>query len=369
MTGERTEQGGRRREARAAGESVAEVGIKAIAEALAISPSTVSRALNGKYGVRTETRARIMDMAKRLGYVPHLGAKQLVGKSSNLVGLFAPESQREASLGFVALFPPLQRQLIAQGKHALIFSIPLANYEPGRFAECVLSRGLEGCILLPGFPEQHPMIAEAIRLGVPCVHFGTATGPRCAAVSSDNREGGRLAARLLYGLGHRRIGFIGGPPELRISRERYAGFCEGLAEFGLRHDPALAYEGSFSGASGAEAGQALWERTRRAGGMTALFCANDLMAAGAIMRLAGLGVRIPEQLSVVGYDDDPFAAYLNPPLTTVHHDAEPIDPMAIGLLLEVLEGREGRQVTLLPRIVERASAAAPGGTGPPPISS
>ncbi|MCC3373310.1 LacI family DNA-binding transcriptional regulator [Cohnella sp. REN36] len=335
----------------------AEVGIKAIAETLGISPSTVSRALNGKYGVRSQTREMILDKAKQLGYVPNLGAQQLVGKRSRLIGLFLPEFAGEASQGFIGLIPPLQRLLNEQGLHALIFSIPHADYERGRFTTCVISRGLEGCLLLSGFPETHPMIEEAIRLRVPCVHFGNAIGPRCSSVSSDNRVGGLLAGRLLLELGHRRIGFIGGPKDLRISRERHAGFLEAFGAFGLQYDPALTANGDFSGRSGAVCASALWDRSGAGGRLTALFCANDLMAAGAIMGLAERGIRVPREVSVIGYDNDTFSAYLNPPLTTVHHDSEPIGPVALRLLLEVLEGKPGRRVTLLPQLIERASAA------------
>ncbi|MCD9025888.1 LacI family transcriptional regulator [Cohnella sp. NL03-T5] len=333
---------------------VQDVGIKAVAKALNLSVSTVSRALNGVYGVNAATRKLVEETAKSMGYVPHLGAKQLVGKSSNLIGVFIPQFEFEASDGFVGMFSPLQNALQSYGKDALFFSIPFSNYQNQRLTECITSRSLEGCIIFPPFSEAHPIIQEVLRLQVPCVNFEDVIGPRCSSVISDDREGGRLAGRRLLEGGHRIIGYMNGPPGIRICKERYAGFCEALSEFGIEHDSSLVVIGDFSGASGAKSAIELRHRHPE---MTALFCANDLMAMGAIMEFARAGILVPEEVSIVGYDGDTFSAYTSPPLTTISHARDEISSRAVQMLMEIIKGNSGTKHSVPPQLKERQSVA------------
>jgi LacI family transcriptional regulator len=331
---------------------VHDVGIKSVAKVLNLSVSTVSRALNGVYGVNSATRKLVQETAKAMGYVPHLGAKQLVGKSSNMIGVFIPQFEFEASSGFVNMFSPLQQELQSNGKDALFFSIPFLNYPDLRLTECIGSRSLEGCIIFPAFSEFHPMMQEALRHQVPCVNFDDVVGPRCSSIISDDREGGRMAGRRLLEDGHRTIGFLKGPPHIRICKERYAGFCDALSEFGIKHEVSLLAVGDFSGASGARAAIELLENNPD---MTALFCANDLMAMGAIMEYVRRGISVPKQVSIVGYDGDTFSAYTSPPLTTLRHVREEIGPRAVRMLMELMEGRPGRRDTVSPQLMDRQS--------------
>jgi LacI family transcriptional regulator len=331
---------------------VQDVGIKTVAKALNLSVSTVSRALNGVYGVHPATRKLVEETAKSMGYVPHLGAKQLVGKSSNLIGFFIPQFEFEASEGFVGMVSPLQQELQSFNKDALIFNISFSHYRNQRLTESVSSRSLEGCILFPAFSESHPIMQEALRLQVPCVNFEDVVGPRCSSVISDDREGGRLAGRRLLEGGHRTIGYINGPPHIRACRERYAGFCEALSEYGIEHDSTLVSVGDFSGATGANSAMQLKNAHPE---MTALFCANDIMAMGAIMEYANHGIPVPNQISIVGYDGDNFSAYTSPPLTTIRHAAEEISSRAVQLLMDLLEGSPGTRHAIPPQLMERQS--------------
>ena len=151
--------------------------IRTIAEELQLSVSTVSRALNGVYGVHADTRKRVLEKAEEIGYVPNLGAKQLVGKSSGLVGIVMPELGPEASNNFVHMLPALQLALQRIGKDAIFFSVPLRNDSPKRLAWMIGSRGLEACIALHAFSGEHPLLQEALALGVPCVNFEGVVGP------------------------------------------------------------------------------------------------------------------------------------------------------------------------------------------------
>lgn len=326
-----------------------EVGIKAIAEALQLSASTVSRALNGVPGVNPETRKLVEKKAKEMGYVPNLGAQQLVGKRSNLIGVYVPEFEHE-NLSFTEMFSSIQKGTQKNGKDAIFYYVSLVRYEGQRLIESVQSRNLEGCILFPAFDEFHPIMQEALRIQVPCVNFEGVVGPHCSSVMSDDTEGGRIAGNRLLDGGHRVIGYIDGPRHLRICKERYQGFKKALAERGVDHAEDLVAEGDFTSASGAEAALKLLRAHPK---MTALFCANDLMAVGAIASFQQEGLRVPEDISVIGYDDDPFAKFINPPLTTIRHGTSPVVP----LLTELFEGKPGRLVIAAPELVERGTVA------------
>lgn len=328
--------------------------ISTIAKALQLSVSTVSRALNGVYGVNAETRKRVLAKAEEIGYVPNLGAKQLVGKGSGLVGIFMPELPPEASNGFVHLLPALQREMQRIGKDAIFFSMPLSNCPPKRLAYCIGSRDLEACILLPAFTERHPLMQEALELGVPCVNFEGAVGPHCSTVVSDDYAGGRIAAQRLLADGHVAIGHIRGPAGLRLTAERLQGFRAALAERGIEHAEDLLAAGDFSGESGGRAVLSLLERRPD---MTAVFCANDLMAAGAMQALARRGIAVPDRVSICGYDGDTYSAYTAPPLTTIRHPLDLCAGHAASMLQELLAGQHGRRERVAPVLLDRETIA------------
>lgn len=328
--------------------------IKDIAIELNMAYSTVSRALNDNYGVHPSTKERVRQKARELGYIPDLGAKQLVSKRSDLIGVFMPEFEFEATPEFMEIFPPIHKALRALGKDVIIFSVPFSSYQPKSLKEWVQMRNLEGCVFMPPFSITHPLTKEALELQVPCVHMGGALGARCSHISSDDREGGRMVGRHLIEMGHRRIGFISGPKQLHICRERYTGFCDIYMDYEGSHGTEFMATGDFSGDSGARAAMELWNRSL---GLTALFCANDLMAMGAIMALAQIGVRVPEEVSVVGYDGAFFTAYTNPPLTTVRNSLEKNGRRVAELLIELLNGGTGRSEVISPILIERSSTS------------
>lgn len=326
--------------------------IKDIAKKLNISTSTVSRALNGSYGVSAKTISLVKETVNKMGYIPNLGAKQLVGKSSNLIGIFIPEIDFEAEPDFIDISPYLHKALRLFGKDIIIFSIPLYEYQPKSLSEWVGMRNLEGCILLPVFGKEHPLMRDALKIKVPCVNYSGVVGPSCSSVVSNDLEGGRLAGEFLLSHGHTQIGYIGGPESLSICQDRYQGFCEAYSKrFGV-HDKNLVVAGDFSGASGAAA---IMELVQKNPFLTAVFCANDLMAMGAIMALSQHGIYVPDKISVIGYDGGFFTAYTNPPLTTIQHSNQRIGVKAAEMLVEILHGGKGRKEIISPILVQRSS--------------
>lgn len=328
------------------------VTIKDIARELKIGVSTVSRALNHSYGVHSDTIALVERKAAEIGYVPNLGAKQLVGKKSGLIGIFMPQFDMEATPEHHEFFPPLCKALRELGKDAVIFPVPHARYRQGSLAEWVQQRNLEGGIFMPPFWKSHPLMKEALKLKLPSVNLCDALGPHCSLVRSDDREGGRLAGRLLAEYGHRIIGYIDGPAHLSICQDRMAGFREAVENSTGTSVRILAAEGDFSGTSGARAASRLM---RDHPDMTAVCCANDLMAMGAIAALEKEGVRVPGEVSVMGYDGAFFTAYMNPPLTTVCHSNGDIGVRAVELLANLLNGGPSKGERIPPALVVRDS--------------
>ncbi|MFF2092410.1 LacI family DNA-binding transcriptional regulator [Paenibacillus sp. NPDC058174] len=331
--------------------------IKNIAIELQLAVSTVSRALNGSYGVHPKTVERVQQKARELGYVPDLGAQQLAGKRSNFIGVFAPEFEFEATPEFAELFPPMHKALRLLGKDVLVFSVPFFAYEPGKLEKWVALRNLSGIIVLPGFGADHPMLQEALELEMPCVNFGGAYGRRCSTFTGGDYLGGRQAGACLGELGHLQIGIVSGPESLRICRDRYLGFQEGYEQSSGHPlpDTPMAY-GDFSGASGGTAALKLW---RENAGITAIFCMNDLMAMGAVAALSEAGVRIPEEMSIIGYDGAFFTAYTNPPLTTICHPYERLGERAVELLTDLIDGGQGTVFDGLPPQLIRRRTTAP----------
>ncbi|WP_150268347.1 LacI family DNA-binding transcriptional regulator [Paenibacillus tepidiphilus] len=328
-----------------------QVTIQHIADKLGLSVSTVSRALNGSYGVHPKTIARVRETADALGYVTNLGAKQLVTRKSNLVGIFIADLPTEVVRGSDYILPTLSRALREQQKESLLFSLPLGEYKPGSLSEWVRMRSLDGCVFMAPFAREHPLIQEALQLQVPSVNMGAAEGPYMALAASHNREGGRMAGAHLLEMGHRRIGYINGPPHLHICRERYLGFCDAyLAGTGIKFPDVQAVCGDFSGASG---GRSVLELLAQFPDLSAVCCANDLMAMGAIMELTRSGVSVPQDISVIGFDGAFFTAYTNPPLSTIRHPYEVIGATAAELLMELLNGGPAGRELLSPELIVR----------------
>lgn len=329
------------------------VTIKDIARELGIGFSTVSRALNHSYGVHPDTISLVEKKAAELGYVPNLGAKQLVGKKSGLIGIFMPEFEVEATPEHHEFFPPINKALRELGKDAVIFPVSHNRYRLGSLKEWVQQRNLEGGVFMPPFWRGHPLMKEALKLKLPSVTLSDVLGPQCSQVRSDDREGGRLAGQLLTEYGHRTIGYIDGPPGLSMCQERVEGFREAMANGAEPSSMKLLLaQGDFSGASGAFAVLGL---LRDCPEITAVCCANDLMAMGAITALAKEGLRVPEDVSVMGYDGAFFTAYMNPPLTTVCHNNVRIGTRAVELLANLLNGGPSREERIAPSLVVRDS--------------
>jgi LacI family transcriptional regulator len=299
--------------------------INDVAEAAGVSLRTVSRVLNSSPKVNEETRANVKAVIARLGFTPSARARALATRKSFLVGLIYDDPN-------ALVLDEVQRGMVevcgARGFEVVIH--PCSYDAPDLLDDIVAfvhrSR-VDGVIVIPPISERVEIHDVLHGLGVPGL-FITSVPVAGDMVIARERDAARLMARHLVDLGHRRIGFISGPHRFQSAREREAGFGEVIA--GHADCRLIAEEGDYSFTSGLECGARLLSRPDRP---TAIFASNDSMAAGVFKAAARLGLSIPRDLSVAGFDDSDIANMLTPALTTIRRPMRLIAQEAMRRLL------------------------------------
>ncbi|MHC0035362.1 LacI family DNA-binding transcriptional regulator [Pseudoneobacillus sp. C159] len=331
------------------------ISIKDIAKKSGLSVSTVSRALNNQYGVSKKAVKLVHEVAKELGYVQNLQAKELVSKKSNLVGIIIPETDFEARPAFFEILPSISQTLALFQKELIITPVTAIphKYQEQTLESIIRKRRLDGCIILPGFISAHPLYTEAKKVNFPIVSVGEKILSRtCSYVNVDDQKGVSLAVRHLIANGHKKIGFINGPSHANICHDRLAGYKIAMTEAGLTYEESWIMESDFTGEGGAKSIERLLDSSPD---LTACCFANDLMAIGAISKLATRGVSIPEDLSIVGYDGLFLTKYTSPPLSTVEIHASKFGIKIAELLIELINGGVGKAERLVPFLTVRES--------------
>jgi len=343
--------------AKQAGEGRSSPTIYNVASRAGVSTATVSRALNGTAKIAPATRQAIDEAVRELGYRPNGLARSLRTKSTQTIALLLPDITNP-------FFPRLVRgvQVAARRRGYLMLLASAEGDAAGEqdYLELFRANAVDGALLV-GVSIPSEQITRVVAEGFPIVSLDRDIDcPDVPLVQVDNREGARTAVEHLLQLGHRRIAHIGGPHGLNISRERLAGYREALTSARIAVDPALIVEGDYEETGGAAAAARLLDSGVH---FTAVFAANDLTAIGAMDALHERGLQVPDDVSVVGFDDLRLAAYVSPGLTTVHQPAAEIGERAAGILIDIIRGRRraGRvgHVVLPPHLVERASTAPP----------
>jgi LacI family transcriptional regulator len=298
-----------------------------VARAAGVSTATVSRALSGAPGLRPETRERVLAIARQLGYRPSGVARALKRGMTRTLGLIVTDIANP-------YFPAVVRAVEdAARQHGFTVLLGNGDEDPDReaaYLELLAERRVDGLIVASGaLGERHRRWLVDAPVPVVLVNSALPDTP-LPAILSDNRAGGRLAAEHLLQLGHRRLGHIAGPPSSSATAERLAGIREAMAAWGL--DPAdLALETGDGHPSG---GAAAMERLlRRQPAPTGVLCYNDLTAIGALRAAHARGLRVPEDLSIVGFDDIEAARYVEPPLTTVAQQVAAMGRWAVDYLV------------------------------------
>lgn len=334
------------------------VSIKDIAKHSGFSVSTVSRALNGDFGVKPSTRATVLETAKKLGYVPNLAAKELVSQKSKLVGILVSDSDYEARPAFFELLPYINKTLALHNYRAIIYSLNANSYVKGDLSDLLSLRNLSGCIVMSTFPATFPIYEEIKSMNDPIVVLESSVLTRYVSnINTDEVLGAYMATRYLIDCGHRQIAFVNGSDGFEISQERLAGFRQAIEEAALPQKEIPILWSDYTGNGGKESMRQLLLHHPE---ITAVFFANDLMAMGAISSLAEKGIHVPQQLSIIGYDGLFIGKYYNPPLASIVIDNPVIGTRAAEMLLELINGGSGKMVRIRPQLFKGKSVQSIG---------
>jgi LacI family transcriptional regulator len=329
------------------------VTIHTVAARAGVSTATVSRALSGSAVVRPGVAAAVQSAAHALGYVPNRIARSLRVRRTRLAGVLIPDVQNPF---FTAVVRGVEDVLQAEGWTLLLGNSDDHPERERDYLATLRAESAAGVVLVPG--QRASAYRGFVKAGLALVAIDRA--PRGLAVDQvtvANRAGAGEAVRHLLALGYCDVAFIGGPDGLSTAEERRSGCLEALRAHGL--EPLAIEDGDFRPAGGRAAAERLLARCRP----RALFVANDLMALGVYEALRGRGLRVPEDVAVVGFDDAPWAPWLAPPLTTVAQPAYELGRRAGRLLLDRIDqpSRPWARIVLEPQLVVRASCGARSG--------
>jgi LacI family transcriptional regulator len=328
--------------------------IRDVAREAGVSVATVSRVLNDSGPVRDATRARITEVARRLRYIPNSAARSLSTRQTHTVGVLLPDLHGEF---FSEVIRGIDQVVQLQGWHLLVSSSH--NERAAIEAALRVMRGrVDGLLVMSPDLDAHALSANLPeRLPVVLLNCEVEDAPY-DSINIDNYAGAYAMMAHLLGLGHRRVALLSGPERNHDARERLRGSQAALAAAGVPCPEELVLAGDFSEASGHAAALRLLQSGERP---TALFAANDSMAIGAMSALREVGVVVPTDMSVAGFDDIPIARYVSPPLTTVRVSIPSLGARATERLFEVLRhggGQQRVQELLSTELVVRGSCAA-----------
>jgi len=333
--------------------------IRDVAARAGVSHQTVSRVINGREEVAPATRERVRAAIRELQYVPSPLARGLMGSRTHTLGMVTADVTDQF---FAEAIAGAELETRKRGYYLIVASVEgEAEDDELAYLRLMLERRVEGLIVarpqLPLTLEQLPPAVER----VPLVSIGSSDVPGFMSVDVDNRGGGFEATSRLVAHGHRVIATITGPSEWPSARERLDGYRQALREAGLAYDESLVEAASDWGPESGQ--QALASLLSGAAGFTAVFAHSDLLALGAIRELRSRGLSVPDDMSVVGYDDIPVASFVDPPLTTVRQPMREVGALAAKLLLDRISGDGaapvGGRIHLPTTVVERGSVGPP----------
>ena len=330
--------------------SKAPVTLEMVAKLAGVSPSTVSRILNGTAVVSDAKREAVVEATKTLGFVPNPLARGLAGGRTFSIGVV---TQAIDSPFYGAALRGIEDELDPAGYSPLFMS---AHWDPVAEARCLEvlhARRVDGIVVL--MPRLSDAALQACAQALPVVVTGREL--RAAQLFSlhfDNFTGALRATEHLLALGHTRIAFITGDEEHPDASERHRGYRAALQAAGIAFDPQLVVPGKYHEISGLEAVNYLIEKKCE---FTAIFAANDQMAAGAALGLFQHGLRVPEDVSLVGFDDLPTSVYATPPLSTIHQPAYELGRLAAASVLQMIAGTQPTAELPPPELLVRGSSA------------
>jgi LacI family transcriptional regulator len=328
-----------------------------------VSVSTVSRVFNDYGDVSAATRQRVLEAAKKLDYAPSAAARTLVRRRSQLIGVVLYTGFEHPDIGH-----PFFQDVLVGVKHAigaldydvLLFATEQPGASSGRphsYLRRARHHRVDGVVLM-GVDSTDPEVARVVESSIPVIGVDLdIAGPQASWVASDNVGGARLAVRHLRELGHTRIATITGPAATRPGSDRLIGYRAELQALGIEYRPDYEQAGDFYRESGEHSMQALLALPEPP---TAVFVASDMMAVGALEAVREAGLRIPEDVAIVGFDDIQLASFVDPPLTTIRQDRVGLGQAAGQALVEQIENpdRPLAALTLPVELIVRQSCGA-----------
>jgi LacI family transcriptional regulator len=329
--------------------------MKQVAERAGVSISTVSHVINNTRVVSDDVRQRVMGIIDEMRYIPSAVARSLKNDKTNTIGVLVPNSSNPY---FAELIRWIEEEAFQLGYNIILCNAHGGALKQTAYLRLLMEKRIDGLILIAsGADDEHDLLLR--HEVVPIVQLERALpGLEADLILAGQEEGGYQATRHLIDLGHRAIACVSGPADLPRTRERVGGFLRAMAEAGLDVPPARIVHEEFTSAGGYAAFTRLLARADRP---TAVFVTSDLMALGGLCAAGAASVRVPAQLSVVGYDDIAGAGYALPPLTTMAPPKHDMAQLAIELLIDRIRGVHAplRRTLLSSTLVVRASTAPP----------
>lgn len=324
--------------------------INDVARAASVSVATVSKVINQRHGVAAATSARVLEIVEELGYESSLVARSLRSHRTNVIGILVAEFEpysTELLKGTSAAVAGTGYELLAYSGNGR--SAGNAGWER-RYLARLGGTLIDGAILVT------PTVVD-VSFDIPIVAVDPHLGPSALpTIDSDNLAGAVAATEYLLGLGHRRIGFLGGRPDLDSARLREEGYRQALTAAGIPVRPELMRVGGYRPETAEEPARELLTLAERP---TAIFAGNDLTAIETMEVARSLGLRIPEDLSVIGFDNVPESALASPPLTTIQQPIQQMGAEAVRMLIDLIDGKERAPHLQLPTsLVIRSSCRA-----------
>jgi LacI family transcriptional regulator len=333
----------------------AKVTIHDVAAEAGVSFGTVSRVINNDVHVKKETRERVQCAIERLNYVANRQARSLAGGKSNTIGVLVPD----LGTGYTGeIIRGIDAELSLADLDLILYTTHRTPHKEANYVANLASGMVDGLLLL--LPRQPAdLIGTMLRQGFPFVlidHQGT--DEECPAVGAMNWSGGYNATEYLIKLGHKRIGFITGSMDLGCTHDRLAGYRSALRTYHIEESPDLIYEGDFFQPDGYAGALTLLDLPDPP---TAIFASNDVMAMGVMDAIRHRGLRVPDDVSVIGFDDIPQASVVRPALTTINQPLEKMGRVATQVLLGLLDDPEKdiERIELPTQLVIRDSCAEP----------
>ena len=331
-----------------------------VAALAGVSPGTVSRVLSRPEMISEATRTKVLAAADRLGYVANGAARALAMRRTHTVGALVP---RFGGSSFPTLVQALETALAAEGYNLLLSAPDAARAHDPALLRSLLERGVDAVALL-GAEQPAPVFALLAAHRMPFVLMWAQHSEQGPCIGFDEREAAALVVDHLADLGHRQLGFIGGrTADNERARRRFGGVLAAVARRGLTLPPEALVETEYGFRQGFEAMQAVLARRTP---VTAVVCGNDYLAAGALAALDQAGIAVPGRMSVASFNDNEFAPYLHPPLTTVRVPIPAMGELAARHLIAQLAGQRPATPPLLPveLKVRGSTAAMPAATNP-----